>query len=351
MDILDSHITFGEDSAITARSSSNGPLKARAYYNLLKFTTDGDTTYSHAPVPYRGTSLNFPDLATSLFYDRIWVTSQIDFGVIVEILDSEVEVWNADFYNETSITSFGDPGHAGISIDTVSTPVALTYNEAASYTVTVNPTGPSTQYTEYTWTVGGINFTTIVTGTRTIAFPFPANWRDDVNLKYIYDTIIYNSKMDYEQRRDFRPGIEREERAALLLVDNEAMQFKHLMRDNLHRFFVVPIYPEVFFTTGTLLGETTITAHEDLSYYWNLQNYCENILIADHETGITEVKALDSVSGSVVTLSQPINNSFTSANVSIYPAFIGTVSNFNYTNITNNVIQARMFFKEVTSGG
>lgn len=351
MDILDTHITFGEDSSITARSSSNGPLKVRAYYNVIKFKTDGTITLSHAPVLYKGSSLNFQDVATSIFYDRIWVTDLIEFGVIVEILESELEVWNADFYNETSISSFGDPGHAGISIDTVSTPVALTYNESVSYTVAVNPIGPSTQNTEFTWTVGGISFTTLVTGTRTIAFPFPANWKDGVDLKYVYDTVIFNSRMDYEQRRDFSPGIEREERAALLLVDNESIQFKHLVRNNLHRLFVVPIYPEVFFTTATLTGSTTITAHEDLSYYWNLHNYCENILIADHSTGQTEVKALDSVSGTTVTLTQTINNIFTPSAVSIYPAFIGVVSDFNYSNVTNNIITARMFFKEVVSGG
>lgn len=351
MYIMDSYIDFGEDSTITARASSNGPLEAEAWYNLLKFNGGNTPTYSHVAVSFADLALPFQNIATDIFYGRIWVTSEVDFGVIVEIREQEIEVWNADFYNETSITSFTDPGDLGISIDTVSTPVALTYNESVSYTVTVSPTGPSTQYTEYDWTVGGVDFTTLVIGTRTIAFPFPANWKNGVSLKYMYDTIIFSSKNDYEQRRDFRPGIEREERADLLLADNESMQFKHLMRNNLHRFFVVPIYPEVFFTASTLTNETTIIATEDLSYFWNLHNYCSNILIVDHLTGLSEVKELVSVAGTNVIVTQVINKIFNPASVSIYPAFIGVVASFNYSNITNTVIRANMFFKERVSAG
>lgn len=316
---------------------------------ILVSVPNGEKVYGFVPVTYSTRGLHSFLTDEELIYDRIWVTELLEFGTITELDDAEIEVWNANFYSETSITSFTDPGHSGISIDTVSTPVALTYNESALYTVSVSPTGPSQQYTIYEWVVGGLDFETLVTGERTLAFPFKINWKDDFYMGYKYNTIIFQSKTGHEQRRDYKEGIVRSIRGSILLEKVMATYFIHLMRGAASRLFVVPVYGEEFYCNSSPTGKLSITSAIDLSYFWNLNNYCTNLIIVDHNTGISEVKTVESISGDDITFTTEVVSSFTS-DATLYPAFLGMLNNYSYEHLTDGVLRAEISFGEEVHG-
>jgi len=354
MAYLDDIMNFGEESGVTARSQT---AEADTYSIAIDFEESfknykGDLQryYERQPVKAIGNIFLNHNFGEDLIYDRVWINQNIDFELIVEIKYDSVRIWNADLYDTALISDFDDPGHEGIAIETITPPVVLEPNEEAVYDLTVYPIGPAEQYTVYTYTVNGEDLTCTVIGKRIIPFPFPANWKNGVNISYGYNTSIYSSPTTHEQRRAIVDKVKRDCSFNVLLSKVQAQKFENLLRVGAGRYFGVPIYNEIFTTDSVITGQNSIIANEDISDFYNLNNNCDQLIIVDHSTSTAEIKIISEVSGQTITFSQDVVKSFTPNITTIYPIFIGTLDGYNFKNVTDTVISTSVSFKEAFIG-
>lgn len=335
------------DRGIIEREQSLGyDEEAMVIASSINLNNSGVVDYTHKDLTLLHDAVGTTDFAEEFIYNKIWITLLIDFEFIVEVETDYIAIWNSYLDQTATITDFNDPGHSGISIDTISTPVVLATNEEKVYTVTVTPQGPAEQYTEYSFIIDGGTYSTLVIGKRVLPFPFPANWNDRVNIDYGYETSIYSAPTTHEQRRSVVNSVRRELTCSCLVTGLQAQAFENLYRKGAYRYFGVPVYPEAFTTNTTITGQTSIVANEDLTYMYNLQNYCTQVVIVDHTNLTAEIKLIESVAGQTVTFDIEVENTFTPANTTIYPIFIGMLRSYNFKNITDRVVRANVSFVE-----
>jgi len=258
----------------------------------------------------------------------------------------EMVVWNAHLDYARAITDFDDPGHSGISVDPVVTPTLLKPNGYASYTVTVSAAGPPSKDTTYVWEVYLTEYETQVIGTRLIPFTYDINWITGEEMTYEWHTSLFIAKTTHEQRRSLSELVFRGNSIYLTLEDEIAFHFINLMKYARGKFFVVPLYNEIVLPSSALSG-STVTSADDLTYHWNLNNFCDYILIVDHENNLAEAKEVLSVGANSITFTTDINGSFSQVGTVLYPTFLGIVENYKYTNVTDSKIKATVQFKEV----
>ena len=310
-------------------------------------TTSGSTKFTFRAPTLRRACIYHPRPLRDQFYGRIWVTSAVPFGLVSEELTAEVNVWNAHFTKTVDITALDDPLDAGLQIETPTLPTTLNTNQDISYTVTISMAGPAEQDTTYEWTVDGILFDTLVTGTRLILFEFDVDWSRPERIIYEYFTTIYRAPTSHEQRRSLISDVTRNSSLKLTLGGLDAARYVNLLRYGRGRYFLVPIFSEYFNTSGTLTGATTINSAIDLTYLWNLQNYCDNIILVDYGNRLIEAKEIETISGNSVVVTKAIANSFDPDTTCIFPAFICMVSNFAYKNLNSKFIESDISFNEV----
>jgi hypothetical protein len=292
------------------------------------------------------------DLAEDLFYGRIWITSLVEFGTITKIETGTIQIWNADFYNDADITVFADPEDQGIAIENVPIPVHLSVNGFVDYTITVAASGPSSQYTTYEFTINGEVYEVLVTGTRSLVFPFEADWSSLPEMSYKYEVGIWTAKNQVEKRRALRyEKMTRGERFRLTLMGFEAHSFLHMIRGSAHRLFVIPIFAEVFQTETALQGTATIAASTDITENFNLNNYCDYIIIIDKNSRVFEVMTIAAIINNVISFTSDIVNDYDNGSTLLYPAFSGMISAVDFGSLTNDVLRSEIEFSEEVFSG
>jgi hypothetical protein len=287
------------------------------------------------------------NVANDLFYGRVWVTELLEFGLISELSVQSVNLWNANLDISVQITGFSDPGDAGISIETVTIPSTILTNADRNYDVTVFTSGPAEQNTTYEFTVAGISYEVLVTGSRLILFDFDLNWDQPERIVYEYFTSIYAGTSGHEFRRSLVDKVTRRNSLYFTFEGLEAHRYLNTVRYGRSRFILVPIYNELFFSKNALTGAVAIEGVADLTYHWNLQNYASYLLIVDHANKISEAKSIESILNNVITISKAILNTFNPATAVIYPAFVGMVQDYSYRNVTSQIIESKIAFQEV----
>lgn len=342
----DFYVGAMEDEMVPRSQASGYSEMPMIIGGSINMENSGSVDYTHKDLTMMHSSKMASDYAEEFIYNRIWITPLIDFDFIVEIETDYIAIWNAFLDRSVDITAFNDPGHSGITIDPVTIPTTLETNEEVIYEVIVTPTGPAEQNTTYSFTVLGEVFESLVIGKRVIPFPFAANWGNNVTLDYEYLTSIYTAPTTHEQRRSIVDSVKRYESFSCSLSRIQAQTFDNLYRKGAYRYIGVPIYPEVFTTTGTITGATSITVTEDITYFYNLQNHCTQILIVNHDTLEAEIKIITLIEGQVITLDIEVAGTFTPANTTMYPIFIGMLSGYNYRNLTDSVLVASVSFTE-----
>lgn len=353
MTYLDDYINYGEISGLNARSQSLNEadqyVQPRDFEGPLfhDYKVTQSKYYERAVVDYQGISELINNYADDLIYSRIWATQEIDFGYILEDKSQEVYIWNAYKTEQKSITAFTDPAHSGIAIDAVTVPTVLDPNEEISYTVTVYAIGPAEQNTIYEWTVAGADFETLVTGKRVIPFPFPANWGAGVNIGYGFNTVIYKAPTTHEQRRSLHNKVRRTSNFEVILSRMNAQKFNNMYRLGAARFFGVPIQSEVMTTSDSpILGSFSITANEDLVNFFNLQTYCNQVMLVNHETAMAEMKILTSIVGQTLNFEIAVANDFPTVGTVIYPIYIGMLEQADFKFENDGVLTANVSFRE-----
>ncbi len=344
-----------EDTRLVARSQEYPyPLPEDAYgikNYLNRQDLAGDITFTHKPVKLVVPADYPSDPAAEFIYNKVWVTTLIEFGLISELKSAEIEVWNAFFDRAVAITDFTDPGDAGISIDPVTTPTYVWPNGYEVYNVYVSSTGPAEQNTTYDWTVSLEEFNTNVTGTRLIPFPYKINWRDGEKITYEWHTAIYQSKTSHEQRRTLSDYPTRKSNLRLLLNELQAQRFANLMRYARGKFFAVPIYCETMTPQVNPYGASSIVPNEDIEFYWNLQKYCPYLTIYDYDNAIVEVKTVSSTSATTIYLEAAVGNNFQAVSTMMMPSYVGMISSVTIGQKTDSVQEVSITFEEVRISG
>jgi hypothetical protein len=289
--------------------------------------------------------------ADDLFYNRVWVTELLDFSLISELTVLAINLWNANLGNTVSVTSFTDPGDAGVSIETITIPTVLQTNEDQNYDVTAFTTGPPEQYTIYGFTIAGLDYQVLVIGSRLLLFDFDINWERPERIIYEYFTSMYTAITGHEWRRGLADKVTRRNNLYLTFEGLETHRYLNTVRYARARFVLVPIYNEGFYSLNALTGAVAIEGAVDLTYHWNLQNAASYVLIVDHAAKISEAKTIVSINDNVITISKAVLNTFNPATAIVYPAFIAMVQDYSYRNITNKVIESNIVFQEVRPNG
>lgn len=344
------YLAEGAYSALTERDQSSYlTLEALPTIEagLFLFNASASYVFTRAQFTQIRTAIYKQNCAMDLFYNRIWVTSLLEFNLITELATLEINIWNAHIGLSKSITGFVDPGDQGIEIETISPPVVLSQNEDINYTVTVSVTGPAEQNTTYQFTVGGLIFETQVTGSRLILFDFDLNWSQPEKILYEYFAAVYKAPKGHEYRRNMVNKVFRKSVLSYTFDGLEAQRYLNIVRYSRARFILVPIYQEGFLSKNELTGSLSVESLASIQYFWNLNNYAEYILIVDHEAKKVEAKSVVSIVGNVINISKVVLNTFNKNTAVIYPAYVAMVNDYSYRNITNKVIESKIAFQEV----
>lgn len=346
--LADEYLASGEHDPIIPNNYTNYVLQAlplEGQWNIFKEPTSYTFTRLQFARKYAAFFRQNP--ALDLFYNRIWVTEKVEFGLISELAVKQINIWNAFLSSSISITGFVNPGDQGIAIETISPPVSIARNTDVDYDVTVFVTGPAEQNTTYEFTIAGALYEVQVTGSRLILFDFDLNWADPEKIIYEYFTSIYTAPTGQEYRRGLASVVTRRSSFYYSLDGIEAHRYLNIVRYGRARFILIPVYQEGFYSAGALTGALAITGSENLQYHWNLKNYSTYILIVDHANKISEAKSIASIVGNVINVSKVVLNTFDPDTAIIYPAYVAMVQDYSYRNITNKVIDSNITFQEV----
>ena len=297
-----------------------------------------------------GVATLIDDFGRDFIYDRVWDSEDQDFGFIQETDTRDAHIWNAYLTRSIQITAIADPGHDGISISNTTVPITLLPNEETLHVVTVTPEGPAEQDTTYTFTVDGEDRDIRFRGQRLVLFPFLPNWKQGVNYRLGYETVIATGRNMMEQRRAQLSLPKRGVKAQFTERGVVAEKMLNAIRFGQVRYAAVPIYHEVFYSDSTITGQTVISSAVSLDYLYNLQALCSKIIFIDPINNVAEVKDVDSISGTDITLTAAVEETFDPTYTLIMPCCVGILQNHSMKYGTDDFSTFGLEFDEVYFG-
>lgn len=178
-------------------------------------------------------------------------------------------------------------------------------------------------------------------------FIFEPDWGHGVFETYKLQTAVKTNSKLYEQRRPLVPKYIRKVQATYVEKGYIGQRLFFLLQYIKDQEVNVPIYSELM-TGGVRNGYTTIDVDQDITYYWNLQNQCDYIIIINWVDDVFETRGLQSVSGSTLTLTEAITGTYSNPKAcTIYPAFVGMLSDTNTKHLTDDVFNVEVELEEL----
>ncbi|MCK5605702.1 hypothetical protein KAR91_27655 [Candidatus Pacearchaeota archaeon] len=281
-------------------------------------------------------------------YERIWFKpNEIAAGFISEDKPYIISIWNAYQTTIKQITGIVPTNPAGTALTADTLPTDIPPTGERLHTITVLRDGPTTQDTQYSYTIDGIVFVVDIQGQRIIPFSFEPNWIQDVSLTYLMQTIISNNRLFVEQRRPLLDEIVREQKFALLVNQIEAQRVINDYSFANEKLLAVPVYQEHMTTTTAITGATVLAIVEDFTKFYNLNNLSDFVFLLDRATGKHEVKGVASIGGGNITLDNAVGETLDKASTSIYPAMLATFREVSVAHPTDNIAEISAEFQEV----
>jgi len=292
-----------------------------------------------------------PSAGDFLIYGRVWLTpTEIDAGFITEESETDIKIWNANIYSTVDITAVSSILPDGTDFSLTSVPITLGIDEEKVYTMTIEQSGPPVQETYYTITIGGIDYEVYIHGTRVIAIDEEANWLRPPEMRYAFQTVIAVSPTFVEQRRALTHRMIRETLVRYTINSTPARRLSHTLMYGHDKVFGVPIYNEVrVLSAGVITGGLSLPIIGTTTDLWNLTNLCNHVLIADYGNDIIEIKEIDSVGASAITLERGLINNFP-IGASVYPCFFASLKAIRLTSKTDDYDEMTAEFKEFLIG-
>lgn len=283
---------------------------------------------------------------------RVWFYPiTIDAGMITEEVLHTIYIWNAFLDTSVNVTSITQDTTAGIEVTIPSVPYMIQKFGENNFTFSVLKVGPPQQNTTFEFIIGGELYTINIIGIRIIPFVYNVDYNEGLNYVVRFDTAISRNKYFKEQRRPLSISMKIDCNLSVFEEAIKAQHFKNTMKYGKGFVFGVPVYFEQIYASSALTGQITFNATNDLSKLWILNNKATYIIIIDPVNYISEVKEIDSVSSSSITLVQAVIETFDLATVLVYPCILSWIDKTNINNSTDDLVVANVGFKEFTVGG
>ena len=290
---------------------------------------------------------NLGDADETLF-GRVYVSPlAIDAEFITEYVEYDVVVWNAYFTKSVDITSILVQNQAGTNMvyPTLPKTIPLSYNEVL--TLIVYDEGPPTQDTDWLITVDGVEFNIDVTGIRVIAFVHEPDFSKSVTMVYNFLTsLAQNLRYLKEQRRPLQRLPFRDINFICHAKDLVLQKLVNTIHYGKDKVFAVPIFTEHMRPSAISAGSNSITIADDITYYYNLQNNCDYLIILDETDLSAEVKEISEIDGQDITFTSNVTGSYTAGSCSIYPCVFSYGKGFKVAPETKNNAQVTVSFGE-----
>jgi len=292
-------------------------------------------------------------VADNLIYHRVWVAPlDIDASFIVEEQEHDVKIWNAQYGLTASISDVAIVLEDGtdFELQDSDTPITLGLDAEQVYVMTVEQTGPPIQETYYTITIDSIEYEIYVHGLRVIPVDAEPEWGQPPSMRYSFQTSISTSPTFDEQRRSLINKALREALVTFVIQNNLLYRFKNTVQYGHDKIFGVPIYTEVsVLDSDVSVGGLTLSLSSSCDYHWNLNNLATHLIVVNYEDDVIEIKEIDSVASTQITLSRGLINDYNTGSL-VYPCFFGTLKAISLGSNTDNTDNLKIEFKEYVLG-
>lgn len=173
------------------------------------------------------------------------------------------------------------------------------------------------------------------------------NWLYPVSITQSFDTSIFISKLQKEQRRPLRNVPQRTTSFTIDRFTNRAELEIYLERYKNTRV-VVPIYSEpiLLIDTGNLSGHDTFTSQKDLSFLYNLLHNTSYVVLVDIARVIgAELLTLDFAIGTNIATTAA-THAFTGEKTVMYPVMLAYLTSVQILDVTDDKISVQLTFVE-----
>lgn len=354
----------GVVSTTPARQSSFVELAPDAERVFELGIAAGDKTDRPSPTLREGRGVLIDGFGDGVLFNEVYVEIvdlsespnihygiQHDVGFITEDITLNILIWNAYLSSSKTWTALNVVDEDGTALTYPTLPQVITPGGEIQCDLTIYLSGPARQDTDHEFTIGGEVYTTTITGIRVISIAPEPNWRTGIEVKYEYQTAMYQTSRFVEQRRALVDVPFRASMLEYLMVGAVARKFFHNLSYGHDKVFGVPIYSELMVPIAVPQGDVTITLSTATASMWNLNNLCDYIAVVDHENDMVEIKEISSIGANSIVCSQDILQDFTVASTRIYPVFFGMVRAATLNQETDGIDSVKLDFMEFSNGG
>jgi hypothetical protein len=293
------------------------------------------------------------DFGGEFMFNRVWV-EPLSFALnfITDDATYDLKIWNAYRDQDISVTNVTVQNQTGTLLDYPSLPDTIVNFGDTIYTLYIYQDGPPLQDTTYTLTIAGNDYVVEITGIRVIPWDLDANWDVDLNIVYEFTSTIYSNEKLYEQRRALSKESWINIKGTYDTSGLKSRRHHNLLMYGHDKVFGVPIYSEKLTPTILVQAGSTITVEEDFTYYYNLNQKSDYIIIVDHVNEMAEIKEISSlvVGSKQINVSQPISNDFDTTTTFVYPCAFCIVKSFRGNMQTDRFDAMMVDFREYKNG-
>ena len=284
-------------------------------------------------------------------FHRFWFTPvEVDAGFIVETVEYTVSMWNAYFDQTITVTNIVGSATTGTLLEYDATPFVINKFWEKTATLTVYAIGPPTQSTTYTFTIGGEDYVLEITGIRVNMIQLLPQWGARPKFEMVFETALVNNRRFAEQRRPLRPKAFRKSTLRFVGHGQEAQRLKQKIIYGHDKVFGVPILHEQSFLSVDPQGGSTITTTNTLTNFWHLNNQANYIVLIDQSQWLSEIKEIQSVGSTTITLTNDVVDSFDPGQTLVYPIYLGILETVDSIYETDGVYEANTKFAELVTG-
>jgi hypothetical protein len=164
---------------------------------------------------------------------------------------------------------------------------------------------------------------------------FLPNWAQAVQVQYLFETVIGQTRRFIEQRKAALP---RPRRTLSFLVQEskETTRVEMFLREKHSDFFYVPVYSEplVPVGAGSMVGLSTVTVPSTVNLY-SLNNLTSFVVLIDiKDPTLREVIPLTTVGGTTLILANTVAGAFDFARTRIFPAMVAYIESKTFADNT-----------------
>jgi len=285
---------------------------------------------------------------------HIFPSLVVDFGLVLSQEEIDYYIWNAHTNQKVTVHEPVVDGDFGTTfILNKAGDFELDYGEGVGGLLTVFPEGPVSSFTDFyiNVDVAGETITYVLktSATRLIVFQLWADWNGKSEVTYKFETIVTSNSQNYEQRR---PLLEKPQRILTFNhVDTTYGSVTNAINFAQDKVVGIPLVYESFPIAKIDSNKMSITANYDLSQLWNLQKYCEYIIITDREN-ILIVKEIADIIGNKISVSTPILDVIPNEDALVgFPMVNGYIKAANSKILSSNLVSWDLTFEELLGEG